>query len=118
MPDPIPALVLGEIAAEVVRWASQHCHEPAPRNIRIVATTRDAAHALVWPGTRSSNEPVYFAVAEGDFHLTGPGPTRNGAWAGLFIAHPSARVTTYTLRPEADIPDLDLALLGQVYAVE
>ncbi|WP_432101331.1 hypothetical protein [Streptomyces sp. WAC 04229] len=117
MSVPIPAPVLGEIAAEVVRWASQDCHEPAPRNIRVVATTRDAAHALVWPGTRSGGEPVYFAVAEGDFHLTGRGATRNGVWAGLFISHPPARVTAYTLRPEADIPDLDLSLLGQVYAV-
>ena len=118
MPDPIPPSVLGEISSEIVRWTSQECHEPAPRNIRIVETTRDAVHALIWPGTRSSDAPVYFAVAEGDFHLTGPGPTRNGVWVGLFIAYPPARVTTYTVRPETHVPDLDLAQLGQVHAVE
>ncbi|MFC8069724.1 hypothetical protein [Streptomyces sp. NPDC057293] len=118
MPDSIAVPVLWEIAAEILRWAAQDCHEPAPRSIKIVATTRDAAHALVWPGTRSGNEPVYFAVAEGDFHLPGRGPTRHGVWAGMFISHPPARITAYTLRPEADIPDFDLSLLGQVYVLD
>ncbi|EMF52839.1 hypothetical protein GTY82_32715 [Streptomyces sp. SID5476] len=115
MPDAIPAPVLREVVAEIRRWSSTRCHEPSPRDIRVVATTRDAAHALLYPGTRSSEAPVFFAVARGDFHLTGSGPTRSGVWAGLFVTHPPARVTTFTLRPEAYIPVLDLATLGQVH---
>ncbi|WP_234317452.1 hypothetical protein [Streptomyces stelliscabiei] len=80
-----------------------------------MATTRDAAHALLHPGTRSSEVPVFFAVARGDFHLTGSGATRNGVWVALFVTHPPARVSTFTLRPEAYVPLLDLTTLGQVH---
>ena len=116
MPDHMSDHVLREVVAEIRRWSSSRCHEPSPRNIRIVATTRHAAHALLYPGSGSSDEPVFFASAEGDFHLIGSGPTRCGVWAGLFVAHPPARVTTFTLRPEAYVPVLDLGRLGRVYA--
>jgi hypothetical protein len=117
MPEHIPDHVLREIVAEVRRWSAE-CHEHAPRDIRVVSTTRDAAHALLWPGNRSSGQPVYFASVEGDFRLSGPGPTHSGVWAGLFLTHPPARVTTYTLRPAADVPQLELDQLGRVYAAE
>jgi hypothetical protein len=117
MPDHIPDRVLGEIVAEVRRWSAE-CHEPAPRNIKVVSTTRDAAHALLYPGTRSSDQPVYFASAEGDFHLMRSGHTRSGVWAGLFITYPPARVSTFTLRPSTDVPQLELERLGRVYPVE
>lgn len=75
MPDAIPDPVLREVVAEIRAWSATRCHEPGPHDIRIVATTRDAAHALLYPGTGSSEEPVFFAVARGDFHLIGPGHT-------------------------------------------
>ncbi|GAQ66140.1 hypothetical protein [Streptomyces scabiei] len=115
MPDTVPDPVLREVVAEIRAWSATRCHEPSPHDIRVVATTRDAAHALLYPGTGSSEDPVFFAVARGDFHLTGSGHTRNGVWAGLFVKYPPARVTSFTLRPEAYIPVLDLAGLGRVY---
>ncbi|MFE7766117.1 hypothetical protein [Streptomyces sp. NPDC057438] len=115
MPDAVPDPVLRAVVAEIRAWSATRCHEPSPRDIRIVATTRDAAHALLYPGTRSSEDPVFFAVARGDFHLIGSGPTRSGVWAGLFVKYPPARVTSFTLRPEAYIPTLDLGSLGRVH---
>ena len=117
MPEDISDLVLREVVAEVRRWSAE-CHEHAPRNIRVVSTTRDAAHALLYPGSGSSDQPVFFASAEGDFLLIGPGPLRSGVWAGLFVTHPPARVTTYTLRPEAYVPRLELGRLGRVYTAD
>lgn len=117
MPEHIPDQALREIVAEVRRWSAES-HEHSPRDIRVVSTTRDAAHALLYPGSRSSDQPVYFASVEGDFYLSGPGPTRRGVWAGLFITYPPARVTTYTLRPAADVPQLELDQLGRMYAAE
>ncbi|MDX3690208.1 hypothetical protein PV726_07685 [Streptomyces europaeiscabiei] len=38
--------------------------------------------------------------------------------AGLFVTHPPARVTTYTLRPEAYVPRLEIGRLGRVYAAD
>ncbi len=117
MPEDIPDHVLREVVAEVRRWSAE-CHEHALRNIRVVSTTRDAAHALLYPGSGSSDQPVFFASAEGDFHLIGPGPTRSGVWAGLFVTYPPARVTTFTLRPEAYVPRSELGRLGRVYAAD
>ena len=84
----------------------------------MVSTTRDAAHAWLYPGSGSSDQPGFFASAEGDFYLIGSGPTRTGVWAGLFVTYPPARVSTYTLRPEAYVPRSELGRLGRVYTAD
>jgi hypothetical protein len=95
----------------VLEWAAEW-GEPKPRNLRMVATTHEAATQWIHgPQVGSRTDWVYFATVQGAFRKDG----RAGEWAAVFVDRATFRVVTYTVRSRDQAPGRPLEQLGTVH---
>ncbi|MEV8314854.1 hypothetical protein AB0Q95_11830 [Streptomyces sp. NPDC059900] len=93
--------------------------EDAPRNLRLVATTQDAAikHLHEEGGVGAPLIPVYLVTMEGSFTRRPGAPGAWGVWAAILVFRSPLRLGPYTVRPTGHVPRRPLERLGRTYEV-
>ncbi|GAA1937469.1 hypothetical protein GCM10009837_74640 [Streptomyces durmitorensis] len=114
----IPDDLIDRIRAAAREWA-RPWGEDAPRNIRAVATTQDAAMKHLHESDRVSapQVPVYLVTMDGSFTRRPGVPGAWGVWAAVCVFRSPFRVGSYTVRPPGYVPRGPLERLGRVYEV-
>ncbi|MEW1929302.1 hypothetical protein [Streptomyces sp. NPDC088360] len=114
----IPDDVLDRLRTAAREWA-RPWGEDAPRNLRAVATTQDAAIKHLQESDRVSapQKPVFLVTMEGTFTRRPGVPGAWGIWAAICVFRTPFRVGPYTVRPAGHVPRAPLARLGRVYEI-
>ncbi|MGW6059220.1 hypothetical protein [Streptomyces sp. NPDC055189] len=116
--DVMPDDLIDRIRLIASDWA-RLWGEDAPRNLRLVATTQDAAikHLHEDGGVSAPLTPIYFVTMEGSFTRRPGVPGAWGIWAAIFVFRSPLRLGSYTVRPAGYVPRRPLEWLGRVYEV-